>query len=237
MAEWKAQVFGARALADDDVEHIIFHGGIQHLFHRMVEAVDLVDEEHVALVEVGEDGGEVAPALDGGAGRETDLHPQFGGDDVRQRGLAEAGRAVQQDVVERLPAHFGGGDVDGQILFDLFLPDVVGHGFGAQGVFFRVVLPFCAHDEAVLVERAEIVHRYVLIVNLRFCKSCLSAFMRGIVLRIRQIFRLNRVKIQTGPQKRRAFYMERRADMTISSMPEAPFSTAPLTARTLSARV
>ena len=37
--------------------------------------------------------------------------------------------------------------------------------------------------------------------------------------------------------KRRGFYMERRADMTISSMPEAPLSTAPLTARTLSTRV
>ena len=62
-------------------------------------------------------------------------------------------------------------------------------------------------------------------------------FMRDIVLRKPPLSFLNQVKIQGRPQKRYICYMERRADMTISSMPEAPRSTAPLTARTLSARV
>ena len=56
-----------RALADDDVEEEVLHRRIEHLLDLVVEAVDLVDEEDVALLEVREDGGEVARAGDGGA--------------------------------------------------------------------------------------------------------------------------------------------------------------------------
>ena len=60
----------------------------------MVEAVNFVDEQHVALVEVGQNSGEVSPALNGGAAGEFDLHAQFVRDDVRERRFAEPGRAV-----------------------------------------------------------------------------------------------------------------------------------------------
>ena len=39
-----------------------------------------------------------------GPGRDADADAHLGGDDVRQRRLAEAGRAVEQHVVERLAA-------------------------------------------------------------------------------------------------------------------------------------
>ena len=51
---------GARALAEDDVELEVLHGRIEDLLDRPAQAVDLVDEEHVALGQVGEDGGQVA---------------------------------------------------------------------------------------------------------------------------------------------------------------------------------
>ena len=60
----------------------------------MVEAVDLVDEQHVAVAEVGEDGGKIARALDGGPRRHADLRPHRIRDDVRERRLAQPGRAV-----------------------------------------------------------------------------------------------------------------------------------------------
>ncbi len=42
-----------RTFAQHDVELEVFHRGIQHLFDGTSQAVDLVDEEHVAFVEVG----------------------------------------------------------------------------------------------------------------------------------------------------------------------------------------
>ncbi len=51
---------GARTLAEDDVQLKILHGRIEDLLHRPPQAVDLVDEEHVTLGQVGEDGGQVA---------------------------------------------------------------------------------------------------------------------------------------------------------------------------------
>ena len=43
-----------RPLADDQVELVVLHGRIEDFLDGRVEAVDLVDEEHVALFEVGE---------------------------------------------------------------------------------------------------------------------------------------------------------------------------------------
>ena len=55
-------------------------------------------------LEVGEDGGEVAGLGQHRAGGGAEVHPQLAGDDLGQRGLAEARRAEQQHVVERLAA-------------------------------------------------------------------------------------------------------------------------------------
>ena len=49
-----------RPLADHHVEREVLHGRIEDLLDRVVEAVDLVDEQDVPLVEVGQDRGEVA---------------------------------------------------------------------------------------------------------------------------------------------------------------------------------
>jgi hypothetical protein len=53
--------------ADHDVEHARFHRRVEDFFDRAIEAVDLVDKKHVARREIGEDCGEIAHALDGGA--------------------------------------------------------------------------------------------------------------------------------------------------------------------------
>ena len=51
---------GARALAEHDVELEVLHGRVEDLLHGPAQPVDLVDEEHVAFGQVGEDGRQVA---------------------------------------------------------------------------------------------------------------------------------------------------------------------------------
>ena len=74
--------------------------------------MDLVHEEHRPRLERGEERGDVALALERRARRLDERDLEFGGHDLRQRGLAEPGRAGEQDVVERLAAAGGGRDRD-----------------------------------------------------------------------------------------------------------------------------
>ena len=104
---------GARALADRDRQPPVLHRRVEGLLQGAVEAVDLVDEEDGARLERGEQRGDVALALERRAGGLHEGHLELGGDDLRQRGLAQAGRAGQQHVVERLAA--GGRRLDGDL--------------------------------------------------------------------------------------------------------------------------
>ena len=69
--------------------------------------VNLVDEQHVVLDEVGQHRRQVAGALQRRAGRHPQRRAQLGGDDHRQRRLAQPGRAGQQDVIRCAAAVFG----------------------------------------------------------------------------------------------------------------------------------
>ena len=86
--------------------------GIERLLERAREAVDLVDEEDRARLERGQEGGDVALALERRAGGLHERDVELGGDDLGERGLAEAGRPGEQHVVERLAARGGGLDRD-----------------------------------------------------------------------------------------------------------------------------
>ena len=93
-----------RPLADDEVELVVLHRGIEDFLDRGIEPVDLVDEQHVALLEIGEQRREVAGLGDDRAGGGAEVDAELARDDLRERGLAEAGRADEQHVVERLLA-------------------------------------------------------------------------------------------------------------------------------------
>ena len=123
--EAQAQAPGARPLADHHVEREVLHRRVEDLLDRTVEAVDLVDEQDVALVEGGEDRGQVPGALDRRAARVADVHAQLAGDDRREGRLAEAGRAVQQDVVGRLSPALRRLEQDVEARLDLALADVL----------------------------------------------------------------------------------------------------------------
>src|SRR5699024_1732654 len=116
---------GAGPLADDDVQGVVLQRRIEHLLHLPGQPVDLVDEQHVPFLQVGQQGGQVPRLFDGGAAGDPDLDPHLVGDDAGQGGLAQAGRAVQQDVVHGLAPAAGRLQIDLEVLLDLFLPDVI----------------------------------------------------------------------------------------------------------------
>ena len=128
-----------RPLADHDVEHEILERGVQHFLDHAVHAVDLVDEQHVAFLEVREDGGEVARPFYGGPARRLDVGAELVGDNGGQRGLAEPGRAGEQDVVSRLAARLGGLDHDGERFLHLRLTQVVAQKLRPQAAVDREV--------------------------------------------------------------------------------------------------
>ena len=88
------------------------HRQVKDLLHGAGEAVDLVDEEHVAVLEVGEDGREVPGPLQHRAGRHAETDPQLGGDDL---GKSSSCRApdCRRRAGGRLPRQtFDNGDLD-----------------------------------------------------------------------------------------------------------------------------
>ena len=122
--EAEAERPGRRALADHDVERVVLHRRVEDLLDRAVEPMDLVDEQDVALLERGQDRGQVAGALDGRARRVFDVDAQLARDDRGQGRLAQAGRPVQEDVVGGLSPAPCRLEQDRQVRLDLALADV-----------------------------------------------------------------------------------------------------------------
>ena len=85
----------------------VLERGVQDLLDGARHPVDLVDEQHVAVAEVREDRREVGGALERGAARGLEARPHLGGHDLRERGLAQAGRPAEQQVVHGLAAVAG----------------------------------------------------------------------------------------------------------------------------------
>ena len=83
--------------------------------------MDLIDEQHVTRLQGSQQAGQVAGPVEHRSGRDLHVDPHFVGDDVRERGLAQARRAVEQRVVQRLPAHLGCLDIDAEPGHDLTL--------------------------------------------------------------------------------------------------------------------
>src|SRR5438445_13750056 len=87
--------------------------------------MDLIDEQHVVRLEVGEQGSEVAGTLQHRARRMAQVDTELVGDDMGERRLAESRRAEQQHVIERLFALFRGLDEDRELAANFFLSDVL----------------------------------------------------------------------------------------------------------------
>ena len=94
--------------------------------------MDLIDEENVALAQIGQQSGQITGLFDGRAGGNADVDAHFVGDDACQSGLAQTGRAIEQNVVQRLIAALCRLNVDGEVFLDLFLAVVFAQTPGPQ---------------------------------------------------------------------------------------------------------
>lgn len=86
---------GGRILSQHDVDGKVLHCGIQDLLHLAIEPVDLVHEQHVALLEVVEDRRHLSGLFDGRTGGDLQIHSHFVGDDPAQRRFSQSRRAVK----------------------------------------------------------------------------------------------------------------------------------------------
>ena len=93
-----------RSLIDDDIEPVILHRRIEIFLDRRLQPMDFVDEKHVAFFQTGEQARELARFFDHRSAGVLDVHAHRVGDDVGERGFAEAGRAAQQNVLEHIAA-------------------------------------------------------------------------------------------------------------------------------------
>ena len=120
--------------ADHQVERAVLHCRVEHFLDRRIQPVDFVDEQDVTVLEVGQESSKVARLGDDRArgGAEADAH--FAGEDAGQGRLAEAGWAVEQDMVERLAAALRRRDEHPQILPRRLLADEFVEGLGPKRV-------------------------------------------------------------------------------------------------------
>ena len=141
LREVEADVVGGGAFPDDDVEFIIFHRGVEDFFDGAAETVDFVDEEDVAFLEIGEDAGEVAGALDCWARGDAEICAHFVSDYVCHSGFPETRGAVEENVIQSraVVALFYCVDGEAEIRFHTLLADIVREGQGAER-FFELLL-------------------------------------------------------------------------------------------------
>ena len=95
--------------------------------------MDLIDEKNITLVQIRQDCGKIALLFNGGTGGDADVDAHLCCNDVGKRGFAKAGRAVEKDVIQGVVTLLCRGNINAQILLDLFLTDVLVKRFGAQG--------------------------------------------------------------------------------------------------------
>jgi hypothetical protein len=124
---------GAGPAADHEVEAVVLEGGVEDLLDLGVEPVDLVHEEDLAVLERGEEGGEVSRALDHGPRGGLDRHPELVRDDVSEARLAHPGGAEEKHVVDGLAPRARRLDGHPEVGDHLGLADVLLEAAGPEG--------------------------------------------------------------------------------------------------------
>ena len=120
------------ALPNDYVDLEVFHSGVQDLLYCSIEAVYLIDEQYISLIEVGDDGSQISSPLYDGARSCLELYAHLVGNDMGQGRLAQAGWTSKQYVVKAFASGLGSFDKDLEVVEHSLLTYVFGQGLGAQ---------------------------------------------------------------------------------------------------------
>ena len=114
--------------------------------------MDFVDKEHISRFQGSEQAGQVSGFVQHRTGSHLHVHSHLVGNDMGQRGFSQAGRAVEQHMVQSLPSEFGGLYINAQIGYNLLLTGKVIKPLRADNsVKFIIFAPCC-------IVRIEFVH-------------------------------------------------------------------------------
>jgi len=122
-------------LPDDDVEFVVLERGVEFLFQQPAACDESRRGKAPGARAIGQDGGEVALDLRGGAGGLLEAHVEFIGNDGGKSGFAQAWRPEEKNVIERLARAICGFKRDGKLPFGLGLADELTQPAGAQFEF------------------------------------------------------------------------------------------------------
>ena len=114
-----------RAFADHNIQLIIFHRRIEHLFHHRRETVDLINKQHVVRFEIGQHRRQIARLLQHRAGGGAQIDAHLIGDNIGQRGFPQPRRAENQQVIQRIAAQFRRLDENFHLLAHLRLAHIL----------------------------------------------------------------------------------------------------------------
>lgn len=109
--------------------------------------MDLVDEQDLALAQRGQDGGEVPGPLDRRPAGDPQRRTELSSDDHGERGLAEPGRAREQDVIGCPAAAQGAFEHQRELLSDAVLADELAELPGPQCSLDHPVVGICQRGD------------------------------------------------------------------------------------------
>ena len=98
-------------MPDQQIETEVLHRRIKLLFECRQQPMNLIDEEHVAFLQVRQQRRNVSRLFDRRPRRGTKLRAHFIRDDMRERRLAKTRRSGQQNMIERFTSLFRSSDV------------------------------------------------------------------------------------------------------------------------------
>ena len=102
--------------------------------------MNFIDEEHIVFFEVGQQGRQVFGLFQNRPAGLPQIHTEFMGNDMAQRGFAQARRAEQQHMVQRLTAFLGCANENFELFANLGLTDILVQQLGPQGALNRFFL-------------------------------------------------------------------------------------------------
>ena len=131
---------GVQARVDRDINMEIFHGGVQELFDRSGQAMDLVDEQHISSLEFQKHADQIFGLHQDRSRCRMRGGAKFIGDDSSQGGLAKPRRPMQKNMVQSAAAIFGCFQRDPESFHQFGLSKVVRQLFGTDRWFLALIV-------------------------------------------------------------------------------------------------
>ena len=114
---------GTRPAIDHNIQRKILHCRIQMFFYHPIHAMNLVDKQHIALIQIRQNPRQISRALQYRSRCHMNFNPQLVRYHISHRRFAQTGRPVQQNVIHSLIAMMRSLYSNTQIRLRLFLPD------------------------------------------------------------------------------------------------------------------